>query len=654
MTDKTNPRPIRRLNETVVNRIAAGEELIENSLDAGASNIQITVKDGGLKLLQILDNGHGIRKEDMTIVCERFTTSKLKNFEDLSNINTACYSDGKLVPAKPGTNAEPKACAGNTGTQITAEDLFYNVPTRRKALKSPSDEYNRILDVVNRYAIHNSGVSFTCKKQGSNQAEVNTLSMSSVLDNIRQIYGSIASELLGLSNNISNNIKDRAVENSSLKKAIESIYTTYLPKNTHPFAYLSLEINPQNVDVNVHPTKREVRFLNEDEVIAAVGDAIQESLAGANSSRTFLTQTLLPGAESIETNTNLAENSIKKSGVKVLNYKLVRTDSRVQTLDDFCNPDNTFNMQPKDNPKKGNNNFPNSSKNIVNSNVGSSNLKRKRERFDVRLTSILTLRKRLKEIEHKGLTELLANHTFVGCVDDSLTLALVQHQTKLYMVNYNVLSEELFYQLALYGFHNFGFIHLSIPAPIRELTIFALESCDHDKSEDLKPNEEISQNGELATLPLMLKGYAPNLDKLPTFLLRLGTEVDWETETGCFETLSRELGLFYAPEPPNFSNISTSISNNQDDNSMDICDTSNVNKDNSLLLPKRKSSEKETNLIFTEQQKKAEIARYKWQIEHLIFPTLKSQFIAPKSIAENGHVLQIANLPDLYRIFERC
>lgn len=120
---------------------------------------------------------------------------------------------------------------------------------------------------------------------------------------------------------------------------------------------------------------------------------------------------------------------------------------------------------------------------------------------------------------------------------------------------------------------------------------------------------------------------------------------------GCFETLSRELGLFYAPEPPNFSNIYTSINNNQDDNSMDICDTS---KDNSLLLPKRKSSEKETNLIFTEQQKKAEIARYKWQIEHLIFPTLKSQFIALKSIAENGHVIQIANLPDLYRIFERC
>jgi len=89
---------------------------------------------------------------------------------------------------------------------------------------------------------------------------------------------------------------------------------------------------------------------------------------------------------------------------------------------------------------------------------------------------------------------------------------------------------------------------------------------------------------------------------------------------------------------------------------MDICDmnASNTNKNNSLSSPGRKSSEKETNLIFTEQQKKAEIARYKWQVEHLIFPTLKSQFIALKSAAENGHVLQIANLPDLYRIFERC
>jgi DNA mismatch repair protein MLH1 len=131
----------------------------------------------------------------MGIVCERFTTSKLSSFSDLSSIAThgfrgealasishvahvtittktadspcayrAMYSDGALVPARPGQSAEPKACAGNNGTQITAEDLFFNTPTRMKALKSPSDEYNRILDIVTRYAVHNAGISFTCRK----------------------------------------------------------------------------------------------------------------------------------------------------------------------------------------------------------------------------------------------------------------------------------------------------------------------------------------------------------------------------------------------------------------------------------------------------------------------------------------------------------
>ncbi|CAG8846056.1 10965_t:CDS:2, partial [Racocetra persica] len=128
--------------------------------------------------------------------------------------------------------------------------------------------------------------------QGSTQADVNTLSTASTLDNIRQIYGNAASELLefgkffrklefrvnGYISNPNYNLKKmgfllfinhRAVESSLLKKTIESVYTTYLPKNTHPFVYLSLEINPENVDVNVHPTKREVRFLNEEEIITA-------------------------------------------------------------------------------------------------------------------------------------------------------------------------------------------------------------------------------------------------------------------------------------------------------------------------------------------------------------------------------------------------
>ena len=352
---------IRRLDETVVNRIAAGEviqrpanalkEMIENSLDAKSTMITVTVKSGGLKLLQIQDNGCGIRKTDMSIVCERFTTSKLNKFEDLSSIATygfrgealasishvahvtittrtadsncayrASFSDGKLVSPRPGQPAEPKPCAGNRGTQITVEDLFYNVATRRKALKSPGEEYTKVMDVVSKYAIHNSGVAFTLKKQGENMASVRTTASATVVDDIRAIYGpSVAKELLEVSldnhkysfkmhAHISNAnysvkkftfllfINHRLVDSSSLRKAIQTVYEAYLPKGMQPFVYMSLEIAAANVDVNVHPTKHEVHFLHEDSIIEAIQKSIEERLLGANESRTYFTQALLPGA----------------------------------------------------------------------------------------------------------------------------------------------------------------------------------------------------------------------------------------------------------------------------------------------------------------------------------------------------------------------
>ncbi|KAL1121981.1 hypothetical protein AAG570_003389 [Ranatra chinensis] len=390
-TTEVLPPVIRKLEEVVINRIAAGEiiqrpsnavkELLENSLDAKCSSISINLKNGGLKLLQIQDNGTGIRKEDLGIVCERFTTSKLTCYEDLGTISTygfrgealasishiahltittktaneqcaykASYTDGKL-------NGLPKACAANQGTLISVEDLFYNVPTRKKAFKNPNEEHARVVDVVSRYAVHNPTVGFSLKKFGENLSDVKTSNNSSHIDNIRLIYGNnIARELLEIELNddifkfsvsgyISNVnfstkkqifilfINNRLVDSTALRKSLETVYSLYLPKGSHPFIYLSLSMDPRNVDVNVHPTKHEVHFLHEDSVIENTRQALESKLLGANTSRVFYTQAKLPLMD-VTLKSAVLEKACADTKAPAPKH-MVRTDASAQKLDRF-------------------------------------------------------------------------------------------------------------------------------------------------------------------------------------------------------------------------------------------------------------------------------------------------------------------------------
>ncbi|XP_067465697.1 DNA mismatch repair protein Mlh1 [Thunnus thynnus] len=731
---------IRRLDETVVNRIAAGEviqrpanavkEMIENCLDAKSTSIQVTVKDGGLKLLQIQDNGTGIRKEDMEIVCERFTTSKLQTFEDLSAISTygfrgealasishvahvtittktadakcayrANYSDGKL-------KGPPKPCAGNQGTQILVEDLFYNVSTRRKALKSPSDEYSRIVEVVSRYAIHNSGKSFSVKKQGETVADVRTLPNASVVDNIRGVFGNavsrelievgcedlkLAYKMKGYISNANYSVKKcllilfinhRLVESSALKKAIETVYAAYLPKNTHPFLYLSLEIAPQNVDVNVHPTKHEVHFLHEDSVIESIQKHIESKLLGSNSSRTYFTQTLLPGLSVSGGSEVKSSGATAESGERVYAHQMVRTDCRAQKLDAFLQPKE----KPPPDPEPAGPGSREATTKIVEphdvemdetddadllqaldeeeaevpkddkeSSVSTHDVQRKRPRKEeqqqqekeeedqtaadtfkrrvIKLNSIKDLRTEITDNTHKGLQEMLQNHSFVGCVNPQWTL--IQHHTKLYLLNTSKLSQELFNQILIYDFGNFGVLRLSTPAPIYELAMLALDSEESGWTEEDGPKEglaqyivdflkkkaemledyfsmEIDQEGNLVGLPLLLDKYTPIMEGLPMFILRLATEVNWDSEKECFRDFCKECSMFYS-------------------------------------IRKQYILEAEPG-----EEQDAELNSWRWKVEHVIFKAFRTLFSPPKHLSEDGTVLQIANLPDLYKVFERC
>lgn len=676
-----SPSIIRKLDETVVNRIAAGEiihrpanalkEMIENSLDAGASTVQVTVKSGGMKLLQIQDNGTGIRKEDLGIVCERFTTSKLEKFEDLTTIATygfrgealasishvahltivtktangqcayrASYEDSKL-------KALPKPCAGNQGTQITVEDLFYNVATRRKALKSAAEEHNRIADVVGRYAIHNSHVGFTLKKQGESLSDIRTPPNSTVVDNIRTIYGNtIAKELLeldatddalrlrvkGYISNVNYSskkhimllfINHRLVECAALKKAMEQVYSVYLPKNNHPFLYLSLELDPRNVDVNVHPTKHEVHFLHEDLVLDKIKAAVEGRLLGCNTSRVFYTQARLPGA-GMPKETTAVETS------KTYAHQMVRTDSSAQKLDKFFG-------SPAATTKPSTSKAMNPDGAGVGEKEGASGLNTP-GRVECKLTSVLELRRDVEDMAHVRLRTLLKNSTFVGCI--SPKQALIQHETKLFLCNTARLSEELFYQIMLFDFGNFGVIRFTNPLPIYEMALMALDDASSGWTEVDGPKTELARSiekllvekgpmldeyfstiidmkGNLCSLPLLLDQYSPATSGLPLFLLYLSTGVDWDEEKGCFDTFCREIARFYSQQ----------------------------------LHSDHWDTEHEGSMS---QRESDDTRDLRWVIEHVIYPALRLSFLPPKRFAEDATILQIANLPDLYKVFERC
>uniref|UniRef100_A0A1B6DT03 DNA mismatch repair protein MLH1 n=1 Tax=Clastoptera arizonana TaxID=38151 RepID=A0A1B6DT03_9HEMI len=590
---------IKRLEETVVNRIAAGEviqrpanalkELLENSLDARSTSIQITLKSGGLKLLQIQDNGTGIRHEDMEIVCERFTTSKLTQFEELSSIATfgfrgealasishvahltittktaseqcaykASYEDGKL-------KSIPKACAGNQGTTITVEDLFYNVPTRRKALKSPGEEHGRITDVVSKYAIHNPNVAFTLKKHGENVADIRTNSNSTHIENIRTIFGSkIARELLEINSkdtflqfeikgyitnaNFSTKkstlllfINNRLVDSTAIRKVLDCVYALYLPKGSHPFVYFSLCLNPRNVDVNVHPTKHEVHFLHEEAIIEKIKELVEQKLTGANTSRVFHTQVKLPGV--------FASDRVSQPALTP-GQNLVRTDCNSQKLDKFFAPASITSLSTLNSP---------------------SDLDRKEEgRREIKLSSVLALRKEVERDGHLGLRAILSNMTFIGCID--LDKALIQHSTTLYICNSAKLMEEMFYQIMLYEFGNFGVIKFKEPLPLMELCKLGLECPESEWTTKDGPKEilateaanlllnkaamirdyfsiDISEMGNLVTIPLLLVNYVPDMSHLPLYILHLACSVDWENEQTCFQGICRETAQFYSKLP---------------------------------------------------------------------------------------------------------
>lgn len=324
-------REIKELDQSVIDKIAAGEvverpssvikELVENAIDAGASAISVEIEGGGIDLIRVTDNGSGIPEDQIEIAFLRHATSKLRTEEELHSIGSLGFrgealssiaavsrvevftkTEDEMVGChyriEGGKQIEKESKAAPDGTTFIIRSLFYNTPARRKFLKSPTTEGNYIRDLLEKLALSHPDIAF--KFRANKADKFVTVGDGKLIDAIYSVYGrSIANHLLTVDEsaegvrvtgylgkselNRGNRtmeiffVNKRLVKSRILSKALEAGGEGFVMKHQYPFAILFLEFDTALVDVNVHPSKQEVRFMDEPLVYKLVSEAIHEA-----------------------------------------------------------------------------------------------------------------------------------------------------------------------------------------------------------------------------------------------------------------------------------------------------------------------------------------------------------------------------------------
>ena len=319
------------LPDSVANQIAAGEvvdrpasavkELLENAMDAGATQIDLIVKDAGRTLLQVIDNGCGMSDSDARLCFERHATSKIHHADDLFSIHTMGFRGEALasiaaiaqvelrthlignelgtvvnIEGSHVTSQHPEACP--TGTSISVKNLFFNVPARRNFLKKDSVELSHIEEVFRRITLIHSDIAFTFT---SNGRLLYDLKAGSMLQRISQLFGNHCKErlfnveeetdLLKIKGFVGKPeyarktrgeqylfVNGRFIKHPALSAAVEKAYTDMLPEHSYPSYFIGLQVDPAKIDINIHPTKTEVKFVDEHAMFAILRSAVKKAL----------------------------------------------------------------------------------------------------------------------------------------------------------------------------------------------------------------------------------------------------------------------------------------------------------------------------------------------------------------------------------------
>ena len=326
---------IKILSENVINKIAAGEvidrpssvvkELVENSIDAGGDNISLILKDGGVGLIQVIDNGVGMSEQDAIMSFQRHATSKIAGFDDVEHVATLGFRGEALASIASVSRVEMKTIprgqiegthiqidggvmvkvghtGGNAGTSIAVKNIFYNTPARRKFLRSSSTEYRHILSMMTRFTLANPQIEFTLFHEDN---KIYNLKKADLLTRIREVMSAkIADNMMaieeenavfkmtGYLGNFESLRKSRGdqyffvnsryINDRTLAAAVVSGYGELLPKGRFPIYALFFDIDPTRIDVNVHPTKSEIKFADQHMLFSLVRGAVKRALIADN------------------------------------------------------------------------------------------------------------------------------------------------------------------------------------------------------------------------------------------------------------------------------------------------------------------------------------------------------------------------------------
>ena len=527
---------IKLLETHIADKIAAGEvierplsvvkELLENSLDAGADTIEIEIREGGISLIRVKDNGKGMDADDLRLAFERHATSKISEFQDLFKLNTfgfrgealpsiATVAQVEMISCTDDDTVGHKICidggviksfeetASTSGTVIEVQNLFYNIPARRKFLKSGSYEAGLIGDLISKYAMGHPNVRFRYVSNG--QLQLDTAGLSTVEQRMTYIYGNNLKSLIVTVPNYElspgryikawlvreditrNNraqevffVNGRLIKSAALSQTLEESYYTLIPKARFPIAILDLTIPGSELDVNIHPAKTEIKINGYEQLKPKIVDVLKDALWEASITKNaFLPETVAPDAHrqaAEQKNEMKIQPEIKKSANKSDNkytntvkatsdstqkaeereaksYPTVKEQIRSNLADVVAQPEKLYQIKAEqvstahtENKKTVSQDklFENTDKNAVHTHIEKNSVEATEKQKENIATETVKNNTVIKQKEESNNSDFIKQLTVIGQLNHAFILA--QNAEGLYIIDQHTCHERILYE----------------------------------------------------------------------------------------------------------------------------------------------------------------------------------------------------------------